>query len=305
MSECLVILVANYTIFFDIKYFFFTVIVIENHLLNITQNTKYFVIFLQIVSILLIRNIFSSSVPANTILLIEQINCLFLFSIDHNSIRPVTPFHTSECSNRQLGPFISPCHRDFLEHEEAIVEHLEQKLEKTIKLCALAVDSGKEYIKNQSAFATSLTDLQSHFIDDRTGGGGGVPAANTAHKALGKIIECVQEMNKFHTTLLDQASRTVLKNLREYIRTDIRQVKDYRLLFAKVSESLDVALTRNAQANKNRPTEVAEATNYLEAATSCFRYTSLDYVNMLIMLRSKKVPEILWTVSIWLWPVVR
>lgn len=39
--------------------------------------------------------------------------------------------------------------RDFLEHEETVVEHLEQKLEKTIKLCAAAVDSGKEYIKNQ------------------------------------------------------------------------------------------------------------------------------------------------------------
>lgn len=89
-----------------------------------------------------------------------------------------------------------------------------------------------------------------------------------------------------------------MRKLRDYIRTDIREVKDYRLLFGKVSESLDVALTRNAQANKNRLAEVTESSNYLAAATSCFRHTALDYVNLLIMLRSKKMPEILWTVSV-------
>lgn len=157
-----------------------------------------------------------------------------------------------------------------------------------------------------SAFATSLTDLQSHFQDDRplsanhntsssTTSSGGGAGNRAAHSALGKIIECVQEMNKFHTTLLDQASRTVLKNLRDYIRTDIKEVKDFRLLFAKVSESLDGALTRNAQVNKHRLAEVTESSNYLAAATSCFRHTALDYVNLLIMLRSKKMPEILWT----------
>lgn len=161
-----------------------------------------------------------------------------------------------------------------------------------------------------SAFATSLTDLQSHFQDDRSATASSASAASSnanptassssaghraAHSALGKIIECVQEMNKFHTTLLDQASRTVLKNLRDYIRTDIKEVKDFRLLFAKVSESLDGALTRNAQVNKHRLAEVTESSNYLAAATSCFRHTALDYVNLLIMLRSKKMPEILWT----------
>lgn len=57
----------------------------------------------------------------------------------------------------------------------------------------------------------------------------------------------MQEMNKFHTILLDQASRTVLKNLTSFIKDDINQVKDYKSHFAKVSESLDNALVRNAQ----------------------------------------------------------
>lgn len=135
-----------------------------------------------------------------------------------------------------------------------------------------------------SAFATSLWDLQSHFAEDKS-----------AHNALGKIIHCLQDMNQFHTTLLDQASRTVLKNLSSYVKTDIKEVKDYKHLFCKVSESLDVALNRNAQVNKNRLAEVTEAQNILSATTSCFRHTALDYVNLLVMLQSKKMPEILWT----------
>lgn len=104
-------------------------------------------------------------------------------------------------------------------------------------------------------------------------------------------------MNKYHTILLDQASRTVLKNITSFIKNDIKEAKEYKNLFLKVSESYDVALTRNAQANKNRPQEVMEAVNILSATTSCFRHTSLDYVNMITMLQSKKMPEILSTVS--------
>lgn len=56
-------------------------------------------------------------------------------------------------------------------------------------------------------------------------------------------------MNKFHTILLDQASRTVLKNLKVFVKDDINQVKDYKGHFLKVSEGYDNALIKNAQAS--------------------------------------------------------
>lgn len=39
--------------------------------------------------------------------------------------------------------------RLFLESEETSIDHLEQKLEKALKMCTISVDSGKEYVKNQ------------------------------------------------------------------------------------------------------------------------------------------------------------
>lgn len=138
-----------------------------------------------------------------------------------------------------------------------------------------------------SAFATSLWDLQRHFNENKT-----------AHNGLGKIVHCFQEMNKYQTILLDQANRTILKNITSFLKTDIKEVKEYKNIFVKASESYDTALTRNAQANKNRPQEVMEAANILSAASSGFRHTALDYVNLLTLLQSKKMPEILSTVSL-------
>ncbi|ETN65243.1 centaurin-beta 2 [Anopheles darlingi] len=178
----------------------------------------------------------------------------------------------------------SPNFRLRIEQEEAEIEHLEVRLEKIIKACSVAVDSGKEYIRNQSTFATSLWDLQRHFQDDKS-----------STNALAQLIQLLQEMNKFHTTLLDQANRTVLKHLTGFLKRDIREVKEYRQIFGKVSENLDAAVYRNAQVNRNRAADVLEAENLLSATKSCFSHTALDYVNYITLLQSRKRHEVLAT----------
>lgn len=107
-------------------------------------------------------------------------------------------------------------------------------------------------------------------------------------------------MNKFQTILLDQASCIVLKNITSFIKTEIKGAKEHRVHFSKVSETYDAALSRNAQANKNRLVEVNDAVNTLSAASSCFRHMSLDYVYALTTLQSKKMHEILSTVCIFI-----
>lgn len=77
--------------------------------------------------------------------------------------------------------------------------------------------------------------------------------------------------------------------------SDMKEVREYRNLFQKVSENLDTALNKNAQVNKNKPADVVEAENYLAATRSCFQHTTLDYVNSLTMIQAKKKPDILST----------
>lgn len=81
------------------------------------------------------------------------------------------------------------------------------------------------------------------------------------------------------------------------MKKDVKEVKEYKQIFTKVSENLDVALYKNSQVNKNRALEVTETENYVSANKSCFRHSSLDYVNLITMLQTKKKPEILSTVN--------
>ncbi|KAL7026934.1 hypothetical protein ACKWTF_005239 [Chironomus riparius] len=168
-----------------------------------------------------------------------------------------------------------------LEQEEESIESLEQKLDKILKYATSSCDSGRTFIVNQSAFATSLWELQKHFPDDKD--------------ALTKIIHCLQEMNKFHNILLEQCSKTVLKNISNFIKKDIREVKDYKQIFMKVSENFDGALNKNSQVNKSRPQEIVEAENYVCSTKSQFQHSALDYVNYITLLQRKKRPEILST----------
>ncbi|XP_043516728.1 arf-GAP with coiled-coil, ANK repeat and PH domain-containing protein 2 isoform X3 [Frieseomelitta varia] len=135
-----------------------------------------------------------------------------------------------------------------------------------------------------SQFSNSLWELSLYFADD-----------SEIMALLNKLIHALQEMNKFHTILLDQASRTVIKDLNSFIKSDIKRVKESRHYFEKISADLDIALNRNSQVPKSRPTEYEETSNILSATRSCFRHTALDYIHSLTMIQARKRHEILGT----------
>lgn len=99
---------------------------------------------------------------------------------------------------------------------------------------------------------------------------------------------------------MDQAGCIIVKNLTTFIQTDIREVKEQQQHFNKASETYDIALNKNSQANKNRPTDVMDAANNLSASATCFRHMALDYVYALDTVQARKMHEILTTVIIFL-----
>nr|XP_023025538.1 arf-GAP with coiled-coil, ANK repeat and PH domain-containing protein 2 [Leptinotarsa decemlineata] len=178
----------------------------------------------------------------------------------------------------------SPKFRSLLEEEESSIDQLENKLEKILKVCGSMVDAGKTYVGQQSLFANSLWDLSTHFKEDPM-----------VLSSLNKLIHSLQEMNKFHTILLDQASRTVLKNLTSFLKNDIKKVRDYKQHFEKISSEYDSVLARNSHTPRSKHQEVEEVQNILVAVRSCFGHQTLDYVNSISVLQAKKRHEILST----------
>lgn len=178
----------------------------------------------------------------------------------------------------------TPKFRSCIEEVEGNVDQLEQKLDKVLKNCSQMIDTGKLFVGQQSQFANSLWELSLYFNDDPE-----------VMALLNKLIHALQEMNKFHSILLDQASRTVIKDLNSFIKSDIKRVKESRHYFEKISGDLDVALNRNSQVPKSRPAEYEETSNILSATRSCFRHTALDYIHALTMIQTRKRHEVLGT----------
>ncbi|XP_014242118.1 arf-GAP with coiled-coil, ANK repeat and PH domain-containing protein 2 [Cimex lectularius] len=178
----------------------------------------------------------------------------------------------------------SPKFRAQLAEEEAQIELLEQKLEKVLKSCGSMVDAGKTYVSQQTQFTNSLWELLVCFKDD--------PEATSR---FNRLIQTLQEMTKYQSILLDQASRTILKNMSNFVKDDIKGGWDSRQHFDKISNDLDIALSRHSQVPKSKPVEIEQTHGILQATIACFRHTVLDHVYCISMLQSRKKPEILGT----------
>ena len=59
---------------------------------------------------------------------------------------------------------------------------------------------------------------------------------------------------------------------------DVRKFKETKKHFDRVREDLELAQVKNAQAPRNKPHEVEEATSTLSITRKCFRHLALDYV---------------------------
>ncbi|XP_070207244.1 arf-GAP with coiled-coil, ANK repeat and PH domain-containing protein 2-like isoform X2 [Littorina saxatilis] len=176
----------------------------------------------------------------------------------------------------------SPKFRQTLEEAESDIENLEVKLEKLVKLCTVMIDSGKQFSSASSGFVVGVRDLASYFNDD-----------SFVSTSLNRFAHAMTEMTRYYGILMDQAHRSVCKNLNSFIKKDIRKMKDMRKQFEKISDDLDAALVRNSQAQKTKPQECKEALNDLTTMKSCFAHTSLDYVFEVNVLHSKKRFEVL------------
>lgn len=178
----------------------------------------------------------------------------------------------------------SPKFREALEENEENIDQLESKLDRLVKLCSSMVETGKGHVAAQSAFINGIWDLVGYFKDD-------VSIVNS----LNRFIQILTDVLKYQSILLDQAQRSVIKNLNNFIKNDIRQSKETRRHFEKMSDDLDNALFRNSQVQRSKPVECEDAHNVLIATRSCFQHLALDYVHQLSCLQSKKRHEVLQT----------
>ncbi|XP_031423664.1 arf-GAP with coiled-coil, ANK repeat and PH domain-containing protein 3b isoform X2 [Clupea harengus] len=176
----------------------------------------------------------------------------------------------------------SPRFRANIDEVETDVVEIEAKLDKLVKLCSGMIDAGRAYITTNKLFVNGIRDLSHQCKKEEM-----------ISECLEKFGESLQEIVNYHMILFDQAQRSIKQQLYNFIKDDVRKFKETKKQFDRVREDMEIAQVKNAQAPKNKPHEVEEATTALTVSRKCFRHLALDYVLQINVLQAKKKFEIL------------
>ncbi|XP_069383225.1 arf-GAP with coiled-coil, ANK repeat and PH domain-containing protein 3 isoform X3 [Paralichthys olivaceus] len=169
-----------------------------------------------------------------------------------------------------------------IDEVETEVVEIEAKLDKLVKLCSGMIEAGKAYVSANKLFVNGIRDLSQQCKKDEV-----------ISEFLEKCGESLQEIINYHMILFDQAQRSVKQQLHNFVKEDVRKFKDTKKHFDRVREDMEIAQVKNAQAPRNKPHEVEEATSTLSITRKCFRHLALDYVLQINVLQAKKKFEIL------------
>ncbi|XP_076131904.1 arf-GAP with coiled-coil, ANK repeat and PH domain-containing protein 3 [Alosa pseudoharengus] len=176
----------------------------------------------------------------------------------------------------------SPRFRANIDEVETEVVEIEAKLDKLVKLCSGMIEAGKAYVTANKLFVNGIRDLSQQCKKDEM-----------ISECLEKFGESLQEIVNYHMILFDQAQRSVKQQLHNFVKEDVRKFKETKKHFDRVREDMEIAQVKNAQAPRNKPHEVEEATGTLSITRKCFRHLALDYVLQINVLQAKKKFEIL------------
>uniref|UniRef100_A0A3Q1JW31 Arf-GAP with coiled-coil, ANK repeat and PH domain-containing protein n=1 Tax=Anabas testudineus TaxID=64144 RepID=A0A3Q1JW31_ANATE len=126
-----------------------------------------------------------------------------------------------------------------------------------VKLCSGMIEAGKAYASANKLFVNGIRDLSQQCKKDE-----------------------MISVSSFHLfqILFDQAQRSVKQQLHNFVKDDVRKFKETKKHFDRVREDMEIAQVKNAQAPRNKPHEVEEATSTLSITRKCFRHLALDYV---------------------------
>ncbi|KAI5609146.1 arf-GAP with coiled-coil, ANK repeat and PH domain-containing protein 3 [Silurus asotus] len=142
----------------------------------------------------------------------------------------------------------------------------------------------EDCLKDSPRFRANIDEVETEVVEIE---------AKLDKECLEKCGESLQEIVNYHMILFDQAQRSVKQQLHNFVKEDVRKFKETKKHFDRVREDLEITQVKNAQAPRNKPHEVEEATSSLNITRKCYRHLALDYVLQINVLQAKKKFEIL------------
>ncbi|XP_059936368.1 arf-GAP with coiled-coil, ANK repeat and PH domain-containing protein 1 isoform X2 [Mesoplodon densirostris] len=176
----------------------------------------------------------------------------------------------------------SPRFRASIELVEAEVSELETRLEKLLKLGNGLLESGRHYLAASRAFIVGICDL-AHL---------GPPEPMMA-ECLDKFTQSLSHKLDSHAELLDATQHTLQQQIQTLVKEGLRGFREARRDFWRGAESLEAALTHNAEVPRRRAQEAEEAGAALKIARAGYRGRALDYALQINVIEDKRKFDIM------------
>lgn len=176
----------------------------------------------------------------------------------------------------------SPRFRASVELVEAEVSELETRLEKLLKLGNGLLESGRHYLAASRAFIVGICDL-AHL---------GPPEPMMA-ECLDKFTQSLSHKLDSHAELLDATQHTLQRQIQTLVKEGLRSFREAGRDFWRGAESLEAALTHNAEVPRRRAQEAEEAGAALKVARAGYRGRALDYALQINVIEDKRKFDIM------------
>ncbi|XP_058903278.1 arf-GAP with coiled-coil, ANK repeat and PH domain-containing protein 1 [Kogia breviceps] len=176
----------------------------------------------------------------------------------------------------------SPRFRASIELVEAEVSELETRLEKLLKLGNGLLESGRHYLAASRAFIVGICDLAHP----------GPPEPLMA-ECLDKFTQSLSHKLDSHAELLDATQHTLQQQIQTLVKEGLRGFREARRDFWRGAESLEAALTHNAEVPRRRAQEAEEAGAALKIARAGYRGRALDYALQINVIEDKRKFDIM------------
>ncbi|XP_072497326.1 arf-GAP with coiled-coil, ANK repeat and PH domain-containing protein 1 isoform X2 [Notamacropus eugenii] len=167
----------------------------------------------------------------------------------------------------------SPRFRASIELVESDVSELENRLEKLLKLGSSLLESGRNYLATCRAFISGIQELS------KLG-----PPEPMMIECLDKFTESLSHKVNCHEDLLNATQQTLKQQIQSFVKESLRGFWEARREFWRGAESLEAALSHNAEVPRRRAHEAEEAMSALKAVRAGYQGRALDYVLQVLRL---------------------
>lgn len=163
----------------------------------------------------------------------------------------------------------SPGFRKNLSKAETDLENFEGIYKKINESCSVFYQDGVRYLESFKRLIDAIGTLNAALSEKED---------EFTKKKIATFCSLLRDSKQGEENFLNDSCKAINDRVARYLESDIKQIKEAKKQFEKISSDLDTAYQKNADAPKNKPTSCEEMERNLCGIKKSFGHSGLEYI---------------------------